>query len=92
MNAPAAVGLNVNTTVQLAPAASGPFAQVPDLLKWVGAAGYVRLDEAVPPVFEIVMVCGVDDVPTVWLPKAADVGLAETAAGDPAGHGLLPPA
>ena len=36
---PAAAGLNVNITVQLAPAASEPLAQVPAFVKLAGAAG-----------------------------------------------------
>ena len=42
--------------------------QVPDLLNFAGAAGYVMLVAAAVPVFETVTVCGLLVDPTLTLP------------------------
>lgn len=87
---PAAVGLNVTVTVQLAPAASVALHVV--VREYCGgAAPIVRLVALAVPVLEMVNDWDALDDPTVTLPKASDVGDAETlAVPPPVGHAVLP--
>jgi hypothetical protein len=81
---PDPTGANWTRIVQDAPAATVPLAgQVPDprrnSLEWVPDLPMPEIVSEPLPVFESVTICAALTVPTVWLPKATELVLSDTA-------------